>query len=234
MDASAWGDVVIPDLIDLLAAERQHAVCQMLRVLGMQHASASLYVEHVRMQTDVGLRFFVLLSASHKYHRKHGRQCADRSGPWLRSSAPAASAAKVQEVNKQLASSYFAPTMPFWLRADGTECPPAWIAHETMLKPDDMQLHKPSSMSVSTAHMFLSHSETVAILAADDDPELALPTEIQQPGAYAELRRIPVTYKVVTYDAHKVQVAGGGAAQQGSNRSCPRIAVARVRMRRCT
>ena len=115
VDASAWGDVVIPDLIDLLAAERQHAVCQMLRVLGMQHASASLYVEHVRMQTDVGLRFFVLLSANHKYHRKHGRQCADRSGPWLRSSAAAASAAKVQEVNKQLASSYFAPTMPFWL-----------------------------------------------------------------------------------------------------------------------
>ena len=36
------------------------------------------------------------------------------------------------------------------------------------------------------------------------------------------------------YDARKVQIAGGGAAQQGPNRPCPRIAVARVRMRRCT
>mmetsp|Transcript_19532 Transcript_19532/g.49847 ORF Transcript_19532/g.49847 Transcript_19532/m.49847 type:complete len:549 (+) Transcript_19532:861-2507(+) len=88
-----------------------------------------------------------------------------------------------------LSEAKFLTTCPMWLAADGSEVVPAWIAHETMLKPEDAHLQYSGA---APGRSGLTHAEVVSLLRDDDDPHDPRPTEQQQQRLYNMLRGTPV------------------------------------------
>ena len=112
----------------------------------------------------------------------------DGTGTWAPSTAAGMRAAHTY--NQEMSGAHYAATMPLWLDRDGSEVLPACIAHETMLKPEDLQLAK-GGRGQDTEHVFLTRAELCSILGSCDPQSDA-------PGAYTHLYNTPVWSLIVT------------------------------------
>ena len=179
----------LPSLRDVVGCPLAREV---IDVLGMQHATAHVYLEHVHTRTRFGLRFLALLCAQCLGIGIFHRQQADGTGAWAPATAAGMRAAHAY--NQEMSGALYAATMPLWLHSDGSELLPACIAHETMLKPEDVQ-HAKGGRGRHTEHVFLTHAEVCSILCTDDegsgDPQR------DSPGAYQHMHNTPVWNMIV-------------------------------------
>ena len=204
--AAMQGPLAAYTLADVL----QHPLTRALAVeLGLEHANGSLYAEHLRQQTSFGLRFATLVCAQAAGFEKLAELQADATGPWLAARGGRGHhwPAKLSEMNAWLQEAQFLTTMPLWLDRCGQERIPQWIAHETMLKPEDANpLAK--SPTGAAASIVLSYDEIRTLLLAfdrsesDGESESECRTGSEMDSTYVRLLQTTPIWTMLVKDLH--------------------------------